>query len=180
MSKKILRKKLLLYRKSNYKSSTPKYLSLKKIINKFNYSKHKIIGAYYPINHEIDCIKILEKLERAGFKISLPVIKKNNEMDFFKWSFNDPAYIGKLGIPKPNQDKKVFPNILLVPLVAFDKFKYRLGYGGGYYDRYIQKITKIKKTLTIGLAFSFQEVNKLPTNNHDKQLDFILTESYIK
>ena len=62
----------------------------------------------------------------------------------------------------------------------FDKFKYRLGYGGGYYDRYIYKISKLKKIITIGLAFSFQEINKLPKNNYDKKLDFILTENYIK
>ncbi len=64
--------------------------------------------------------------------------------------------------------------------MAFSKYKFRLGYGGGYYDRYIQKIKKIKKTLTIGMAFSFQEVKKLPINEHDKKLDFIFTENYIK
>ena len=68
----------------------------------------------------------------------------------------------------------------MVPLVGFDKYKFRLGYGGGYYDRYIQKIKKIKKVLTIGMAFSFQEVTKLPINEHDKKLDFIFTENYIK
>ena len=65
-------------------------------------------------------------------------------------------------------------------MVAFNKYKFRLGYGGGYYDRYIQKIKKIKKTLTIGVAFSFQEVRKLPINEHDKKLDYIFTENYIK
>tara|TARA_B100001741_G_scaffold211511_1_gene175051 strand:+ start:206 stop:409 length:204 start_codon:yes stop_codon:yes gene_type:complete len=67
---------------------------------------------------------------------------------------------------------------LLVPLVAFNKYKFRLGYGGGYYDRYIHK-TK-KKILTIGMAFSFQEVKILSINKHDKKLDFIFTEKYIK
>ena len=74
----------------------------------------------------------------------------------------------------------MYPDILLVPLLAFDKQKFRLGYGGGYYDRYIQKILNIKKILTIGVAFSFQEVLKLPINKHDKKLDFIFTENYIK
>ena len=64
--------------------------------------------------------------------------------------------------------------------MAFNKHKSRLGYGGGYYDRYIQKIKKIKKILTIGMAFSFQEVKKLPINKHDKKLDFIFTENCIK
>ncbi len=64
--------------------------------------------------------------------------------------------------------------------MAFNKYKFRLGYGGGYYDRYIQKIKKIKKILTIGMAFSFQEVIKLPVNEYDEKLDFIFTENYIK
>ena len=78
------------------------------------------------------------------------------------------------------QKKKIYPDILLVPLVAFNKNKFRLGYGGGYYDRYIEKINKIKKILTIGMAFSFQEVKILPVNQYDKKLDFIFTENYIK
>ena len=65
-------------------------------------------------------------------------------------------------------------------MLAFDKQKFRLGYGGGYYDRYIQKIKKIKKILTIGMAFSFQEVARLPISKYDKKLDFIFTENYIK
>ena len=101
-------------------------------------------------------------------------------MNFYEWSFNDPLQIGKMGIPEPYKLKKVYPDILFVPLIAFDEYKYRLGYGGGYYDRYIQKIIKIKKILTVGMAFSFQKVNKLPVDAHDKKLDFILTENYIK
>ena len=85
-----------------------------------------------------------------------------------------------MGIPEPYQIKKIYPDILLVPLVAFDKYKYRLGYGGGYYDRYIEKILKKKKILTIGRDFSFQEVSKLKINVNDKKLNFILTEKKIK
>ena len=82
--------------------------------------------------------------------------------------------------PNLCQKKKVYPDILLVPLVAFNKYKFRLGYGGGYYDRYIQKMKKIKKIFTIGMAFSFQEVASLPITEHDKKLDFIFTEDCIK
>ena len=101
-------------------------------------------------------------------------------MDFFEWSSKQPLSISKIGIPEPFSKKKVYPDIILVPMLAFDKQKFRLGYGGGFYDRYIQKIKKIKKIFTIGIAFSFQEVKKLPTNKFDKKLDFILTENYIK
>ena len=180
MSKNILRKKILVYRKNNYRIVGLKYSLLKDILKKFNLLKNKKIGAYFPINYEIDCLEILKQLEKSGHKISLPITKKGNKMDFFEWSFKEPLLIGKIGIPEPYSKKKVYPDILLVPLVAFNKYKFRLGYGGGYYDRYIQKIKKIKKILTIGMAFSFQEVRKLPINEHDKKLDYIFTENYIK
>ena len=180
MSKNILRKKILVYRKNNYRVVGLKYSLLKDILKKFNLLKNKKIGAYFPINYEIDCLEILKQLEKSGHKISLPITKKGNKMDFFEWAFKEPLLIGKIGIPEPCLKKKVYPDILLVPLVAFNKYKFRLGYGGGYYDRYIQKIKKIKKILTIGMAFSFQEVRKLPINEHDKKLDYIFTENYIK
>ena len=180
MSKNILRKKILVYRKNNYRVVGLKYSLLKDILKKFNLLKNKKIGAYFPINYEIDCLEILKQLEKSGHKISLPVTKEKNKMDFFEWSLKEPLLIGKIGIPEPYSKKKVYPDILLVPLVAFNKYKSRLGYGGGYYDRYIQKIKKIKKILTIGMAFSFQEVRKLPINEHDKKLDYIFKENYIK
>ena len=180
MSKKILRKKNLAYRKNNYKIISIQYSLLKGILKKFNLLKNKKIGAYFPINSEIDCFGILKQLEKYGHKISLPVTRKNNKMDFFEWSSKEPFLLSKIGIPEPYKKKKNYPDIILVPLVAFDKRKYRLGYGGGYYDRYIKKISKLKKILTIGMAFSFQEVKRLPVNKHDRKLDFILTENYIK
>lgn len=180
MSKQSLRKKLLACRKNYYRPIGVKHHLLKEILSKFDLSKKKTIGAYFPISYEIDCFEILKKLEKDGYKISLSAITNKNQMDFFQWSFKDPLYVGKMGIPEPIQIKKIYPDILLVPLVAFDKHKNRLGYGGGYYDRYIEKVSKIKKLLTIGIAFSFQEVNKLPINYNDKKLNFILTENYIK
>jgi len=180
VSKKKLRKKILDYRKNNYKLLKPKYFLLKKILKKFNLLNNKKIGGYFPINYEIDCLWILKQLENSGYKISLPITRKENQMDFFEWSSKQPLSISKIGIPEPFSKKKVYPDIILVPMLAFDKQKFRLGYGGGFYDRYIQKIKKIKKIFTVGIAFSFQEVKKLPTNKYDKKLDFILTENYIK
>jgi len=135
----------------------------------------KIIGGYYPYNYEVNPIEILEKFEKQNFQISLPKIKKNFQMDFFRWSTNDPLAINKYGIPEPISNKIVYPNILLVPLIAFDRSLNRIGYGGGFYDRYIDKIKKNKKITTIGLAYSFQKVKKIPTNNYDIGLDFIIT-----
>ena len=97
-------------------------------------------------------------------------------MDFFNWSKNDPLIINKFGIPEPFTNKIIYPDVLLVPLVAFDNKFNRLGYGGGFYDRYLKRIKKIKNILTIGLAYSFQEVKSIPINNYDIKLDFIITE----
>ena len=96
-------------------------------------------------------------------------------MDFFQWSTNDPLAINKFGIPEPISKIVKYPDILLVPLVAFDKNLNRIGYGGGFYDRYIKKIRKQKKVLAIGFAYSFQKVKNIQTNNYDVKLDFIIT-----
>ena len=100
-------------------------------------------------------------------------------MNFYSWSRNDPLKLNKFGIPEPVSSKIFYPDILLVPLVAYDSSLNRLGYGGGYYDRYIEKIEKIKKAIKIGLAFSFQKISSIPTNQYDKRLDFIVTEKEI-
>ena len=97
-------------------------------------------------------------------------------MDFFQWSIKDPLVVNKYGIPEPISDKIIYPNIILVPLVAFDKNFNRIGYGGGFYDRYIRKIKRIKKIVTIGLAYSFQKVNKIPIKDYDIKLDYIITD----
>ena len=97
-------------------------------------------------------------------------------MDFFKWFTKDPLIINEYGIPEPISNKLVYPDIIIVPLVAFDKNLNRIGYGGGFYDRYIKKIKKDKKIVLIGLAYSFQKVKKILTNNYDMKLDYIVTE----
>jgi len=97
-------------------------------------------------------------------------------MNFFVWSTKDPLNINRYGIPEPISNEIIYPDILLVPLVAYDKNYNRLGYGGGFYDRYIEKIKKIKNVLTIGLAFTYQKVKKIPIEKNDIKLDFIITE----
>ena len=174
MNKSEIRKKILKIRKNSKKNLRINFENILKIIKKNN-TTGKIIGGYYPHNHEINPIEILEKFEKLNYQISLPKIKKNSQMDFFYWSKKDLLVINKYGIPEPNSHKVVYPNILFVPLVAFDKHLNRIGYGAGFYDRYIKKVQKIKKIITIGLAYSFQKVRKIPVNKHDIKLDFIVT-----
>ncbi|MDA9234079.1 5-formyltetrahydrofolate cyclo-ligase, partial [Candidatus Pelagibacter sp.] len=117
--------------------------------------------------------------DKKKYQISLPVLKKNFEMDFYKWSFNDPLKINRFGIPEPEKFKLIYPDVILVPLVAFDKNLNRLGYGGGYYDRLIQKLSKKKNILKIGLALAAQKIDNVPINRYDKKLDYIVTDKYI-
>jgi 5-formyltetrahydrofolate cyclo-ligase len=180
VNKSQIRNKIIKIRKKNFDKNLQ--INLEKFISllKIDKSNLKNIGGYYPSNYEIDDLAILDLLEKKIFKVSLPIIKKNNQMNFYSWSRNDPLKINKFGIPEPVVSSKIlYPDILLVPLVAFDSNLNRLGYGGGYYDRYIEKIEKIKKVIKIGLAFSFQKISSIPINQYDKQLDFIVTEKEI-
>ena len=179
MNKSQIRKKILKIRKkNNLKKLKINFKHLLDILKSENI-KGKNIGGYYPYNNELDCTQILEKFENKGYIISLPKIKKNFQMDFIQWSSKDPLNINKFGIPEPNNNKIKFPDILLIPLLSFDTELNRVGYGGGFYDRYIQKIKRKKKPLLIGLAHSFQRVKKISTNKYDKRLDFVVTERKI-
>jgi len=179
VSKKILRKKLISIRRNNFKDKSISFVNFKKILRKCNLKNNIYIGGYFPINSEINCLDVLEILEKNNFKISLPITKKNNKMDFYKWSFKDSLGVNHQGIPEPNTKKKIIPDVLIVPLIGFDRNKFRLGYGGGFYDRYISKVLKFKTILTVGFAFSFQEISKIPINKFDQKLNFILTDKEI-
>jgi len=174
-----IRKKILeIRKKKNNKNIKFPFLKIFKEIKK-NISKKKIVGGYYPVNFEINILEFLEKLEIKGVQLCLPIVKKDNKMDFYSWSTKNLLKLNKYGIPEPEQIKKVFPDIILVPLVAFDSRLYRIGYGGGYYDRYIEKLSNKKNLLKIGIAHSCQKINRVPTNKYDKKLDIIITEKYV-
>ena len=101
-------------------------------------------------------------------------------MNFFSWKKNEVLYVGKFGILEPIKSKPKIPDLILVPILAFDKNKYRLGYGKGFYDRYLNKyLKKFKNIFTVGIAFSFQRHDNLPVNQKDVKLDYIITEKGI-
>ena len=179
MNKHDIRSKILKVRKKrNYKKLKINSNKLYSFL-KLHYNNFKVVGGYYPSNFEIDDLEILNLLEKKNYKISLPIIKKNNQMDFFKWSINNPLKINKYGIAEPVSSKILLPDLLFVPLVGYDQDLNRLGYGGGFYDRYIDKAEKKKKIIKVGLAFSYQKVKKIPVISHDKKLDLIITEKGI-
>ena len=176
MNKSEIRKKILKIRKKHKVENFE--ISFHTIVNILRKKKFrgKILGSYYPYNYEMDTMQILKRFEKLNYTITLPKIGKNSEMDFFVWSSKEPLSINKYGIPEPLSSEVKYPDVLFVPLVAFDKNFNRIGYGSGFYDRYIQKIKKIKKIITIGFAYSFQRVRRIPTSKYDIKLDFIITE----
>ena len=179
--KKQLRKKYFnLRQKRYYEIDKNFFLPFLKLI-KLKIKKKPIkIALYYPANFELNVFKLLEFNNIFAQDILLPVTKKKNLMNFFSWKINDILFVNKFGIPEPTQSKAKVPDVILVPILAFDKYKYRLGYGKGFYDRYLYKyLKKFKKIFTVGVAFSFQKHHKLPISQNDIKLDFIITEKGI-
>ena len=181
MDKKgLIRKVYFLKRKKKYFDININFFyPLIKLIKNLRKNKKTNISLYYPNSYEVDVLKILD-IEIIKFKFLLPVIEKNKCMSFYHWKKNDVLNLNKYGIPEPIVSKKVVPDISLVPLLAFDRKKNRIGYGKGFYDRYLNKCLKInKKIISVGVAFSFQKNNNLPHNNKDYKLDYVITEKGI-
>ena len=180
--KAYLRKKSLIQRRKKHLTANKFNFNLIfKIIKKHFLKKKIIIAGYYPSNYEVDILNFLEKASRKKFRVALPVIKSSTAMSFKSWIFKEPLYVNKFGILEPKSSKKkIIPDLIMVPLVAFDNHLNRIGYGKGYYDRSLKKINKIKKNaISLGIAYSFQKCQKIPTNKHDFKLDYIFTEKGI-
>ena len=112
----------------------------------------------------------------------LPSLKKNNgKMVFRKWDRTQPLCLGKFGIPEPNSNNiSLEPDILIVPLLAFDKNKNRLGYGGGYFDRALEGIESVSnKPLIVGMGYDYQIVNDEFGMSHDIKYDIVITETRV-
>jgi 5-formyltetrahydrofolate cyclo-ligase len=139
------------------------------------------IGSYFPFRNEISTKLIHELLFSLGFEISLPCINdKNQNLIFRNWKVSDDLVKNKYGIFQPQEDAiEDHPEMIIVPLVGFSMLGYRLGYGGGYYDRFIDAKNKADKIITVGFGYTFQEVDDLPIEPHDQKLNWILTEKYL-
>ena len=179
--KNLIREKYFLKRKKHYfEIKKTFFLPLIALIKKMNYKNKTNISLYYPSNFEVNVLKILDIDFFKKFKFSLPVIKKNQEMHFCRWQKEDILLLNQYGIPEPRTSQIINPKVILIPLLAFDINKNRVGYGKGYYDRFLNaNILRQKKFLTVGIAFSFQKHQKLPVNNKDFKLDYIITEKGI-
>ena len=176
-----LRQKFFAIRQKKYFTvSNEKLSKLINFIKKKNKSKKNIIIAiYYPSNYEFDVLKIINNFKNSKVIYLLPKILDNNLLKFVEWNKHDILEVNKFGIPEPldNNKKSHLPDVVLVPLLAFDCRRNRLGYGKGFYDRYLHKLIKLNnKVQTIGMAFSFQKCKKIPISNFDFKLNNIFTE----
>ena len=144
-------------------------------------TKPCVVGSYIPFRNEFPTQLLNDELNKLNFNLSLPCINKNDSSMTFRNYTSDSSLVhNSYGILEPSQNaEEVVPSIIILPLVAFSLAGYRLGYGGGYYDRYIEKNLDNKNLIKIGLGFSFQKYDKLPNENHDQKLDWILTENYL-
>jgi len=139
------------------------------------------IGSYLPFRNEISTKLIHELLFSLGLEISLPCINdKDQNLIFRNWKAKDDLVKNKYGILQPKEDAiETHPEMIIVPLVGFSMSGYRLGYGGGYYDKFIDAKNKADNIITLGFGYTFQEVDDLPIESHDQKLNWILTEKYL-
>ena len=177
--KKIIRKEFLIKReklKESFVSENKNRLisNLDKLLNN---TKYISIAGYYPVGSEIDCLEILENFQKKGIHTALPFVKEDKYIEFREWRKQDTLIEGVFNIPSPKKRSIVIPDLIIIPLISFDKMGFRLGFGSGIYDRSLPNFPKSKK---IGLAFSGQ-INKrgLPVSEFDYKLDAVVTEKDI-
>jgi 5-formyltetrahydrofolate cyclo-ligase len=176
--KAAIRKKSLINRKKKYFEVSNKFFKpLIELLKKQKKNKVISLSLYYPVNYEVNVLRLLKLIKIKKLKTLLPVAKGRKKMNFVEWQHLDPLKVNSFGILDPFLPAKfLIPDIMLVPLLAFDSQNNRLGYGKGFYDRYLSKFLIKKKIITIGIAFLFQKYNKLPVSKLDIKLDYILTE----
>jgi 5-formyltetrahydrofolate cyclo-ligase len=137
-----------------------------------------VVSAYSPIRNEIDPVPLMRKLAEQGAKLALPaVLARGKSLAFRAWSPDDRLMLGPLGIPEPSPAAaEMIPDVMLIPLAAFDRQGHRIGYGAGHYDYTLAHLRKVKAIAAVGIAFAVQEIRAVPALPHDVALDYVLTE----
>ena len=148
-----------------------------------------VIGAYWPIKGEFDPLPALHRWKEDGElmdepqrrRIGLPVVDKvHKTLTFHAWYPGCPMEDDAYGIPKPKDTELIVPTLLFVPCVGYGLGGYRLGYGGGFYDRTLEGLRARRPTLAVGFAFAAQEVDEVPIDAYDQQLDAVVTEEGVR
>jgi len=137
-----------------------------------------VVSGFSPLKSEISPMPLLRRLAHAGASLALPVVAGRGQALIMRaWSFGAPLVPGVWGIREPPADApELFPDILIVPLLAFDRHGHRIGYGAGYYDMTIARLRAMKPVTAIGVAFAAQEIAAVPATPRDARLDLVLTE----
>jgi len=137
------------------------------------------VSGFSAIGEEIDPEPLLIRLIGEGHGAALPVMQgKGLPLIFRAWTPGDAMAAAVWGIPEPLASKaEVVPDVLLVPLLAFDHAGYRLGYGGGFYDRTLDRLRRLKPVVAVGIAYDEQRVDAVPHLHYDQPLDWVLTPS---
>ncbi|WP_336490075.1 5-formyltetrahydrofolate cyclo-ligase [Methylobacterium nigriterrae] len=136
-----------------------------------------IVGAFWPIRSEVDPRPIIQRLFARGQRIALPKVTPDG-LVFREWKAGEALARGGFGLSEPRDDlPPLDPTALIVPLAAFDRRGQRIGYGRGYYDHAIARLSRNGPILTIGIAFSVQEIDEVPAEAHDRPLDHLITEA---
>lgn len=141
-------------------------------------SQNQIVSAFHPYLSEISTVELLAKLVEEGWTTALPIVMgKELPLMFRTWTPGEPLVSGLWDIQIPaDTAPEVEPDVLLVPMLAFDRKGYRLGYGGGFYDRTLAKLRAVKLVTAVGVAYAGQEIEAVPRDAHDQPLDWIMTE----
>ena len=136
-----------------------------------------VVSGFVPVRGEIDPMPLLEALSARGHPLALPAVIGSTELVFRRWRPGEPLEAAGFGLRHPPPKAgPVDPDVLLVPLAAFDRRGHRIGYGRGYYDRALARLDAIGRRRAIGVAFAVQEVPAVPDEPHDRRLDAVLTD----
>ena len=139
------------------------------------------VSGFMPLKSEINPLPLMEKLAEQGARLALPVVAgRGKPLIMRQWAWGEPLVSGVWGIREPKPDApEVEPDIVLVPLLAFDRTGHRIGYGAGYYDMTIIGLRAKKPLTAIGMAFAAQEIAAVPATPRDARLDLVLTEKEV-
>jgi 5-formyltetrahydrofolate cyclo-ligase len=141
---------------------------------------HLVVAGTSPIKHELDPTPLLQALEKKGHALCLPVVMApNTSLTFRAYKSGDKLIPHQWNILVPEKKEEKTPDIILCPMLAFDRAGRRLGYGGGYYDITLKTLRAQKKIIAIGLAYAAQEVEEVPTAHFDQKMDAIITEKEV-
>ena len=176
-----LRHKALVQRDRAAETAGPKaaLLIARRCLGDFVFMKGAIIAGYAAVRGEVDPFPLMVALANQSHALCLPRTE-GKRLNFRSWKPGDPLVVGRFNIPEPDaKAKERRPDLIIVPLLAFDRHGYRLGYGGGYYDRYLSEHRPRRTLKAIGIAYDGQEIDELPREATDEPLDAVVTETRV-